>query len=1043
MTPEIHPAIDTASSPRPGVGFDPARPDFASTPASGLRPVYGYRPADPGAPPAVTVVTPFFNAGPVFRETATSVLRQSLQQWEWLIVDDGSKDPGALNLLEEYEGIDPRVRVVRAGRNGGLSAARNLGYREARADLVFQLDADDLIEPTTLEKLAWVLSQEPGVGFANGLSVGFGAKEYVWRHGFHDGPKFLEENLVTATAMIRKSVHEAVGGYDESNRGGLEDWDFWLRAAAKGYWGVTVAEVFDWYRRRDPARDGWDNLRSERRAAFGNALRARHADLAQNFPQPPKRPPYPGFVSARKPVPFANRLGRGDRPRLLFLVPHFEMGGADKFNLDLVRELVVRHRYEVTVVATNRSDHPWKHLFEGLTPDVFALDRFTATGDLPTVLRYFVESRRPDVVCISNSLSAYELTPFLRAHYPDLPIVDYLHMEDEAWFGGSYPRVSVDFEPYLSRTAVSSSHLRRWMCDRGAEASRIEVCTTNVDAGAWRRDTGAAEAVARRLGVDRSRPVVLYAGRICGQKQPGVFAEVVKRVAREYPAFTALVAGDGPDLPVLKAFVERERLSQVRFLGQVGNDAVREALSIADVFFLPSLWEGISLALYEAMAMEAVVLGADVGGQAELVTPECGILVRPGPGEVEAYAAHLLELLRSPEKRRSMARAARERVATHFRLEDLADRMHAIFGEARARAILTRAAVPERGFADLYASAVARKLASTAHADRLSEQLEEQARELARAPRAASAPPASPPPKAQPAQKAVTARPDASKARSGPLVSVVMPCYGQAEFLSFAVSSVALQSFKDWELIIVDDGSPDDTAATARKLIRQLPGRRIRLLRQKNQGVAIARNAGIEASRGKYIVPLDADDAIDREFLKVAVSILEADPGVSVVGTDSMTFGAREAPFQTAPEAGLDRLIRSNALNYCSPYRREVWEAVGGYNPNMTVGYEDWDFWIGVKEAGFRCIHVPAPLFLYRVKAESRDTNARNYDKALRCRIVLNHPGAYPPGERAEAEAFLREHPLPAHGERGKPSPAAHPLPRAAAEAARARAGRP
>src|SRR5438128_1914443 len=133
----------------------PSQPDFRNTPASALRPKFDYAPLDSSAKPVLSIITPFFDAGGVFRETAGSIFAQSLQQWEWIIVNDGSSNPEALALLDEYRGKDSRIRVVDHEVNKGLSAARNTGFRHAQTDYVFQLDADDLIEPTTLEKLWW------------------------------------------------------------------------------------------------------------------------------------------------------------------------------------------------------------------------------------------------------------------------------------------------------------------------------------------------------------------------------------------------------------------------------------------------------------------------------------------------------------------------------------------------------------------------------------------------------------------------------------------------------------------------------------------------------------------------------------------------------------------------------------------------------------------------------------------------------------------------------------------------------------------------
>src|SRR5262249_55301048 len=109
----------------------------------------------------------------------------------------------------------------------------------------------------------------------------------------------------------------------------------------------------------------------------------------------------------------------------------------------------------------------------------------------------------------------------------------------------------------------------------------------------------------------------------------------------------------------------------------------------------------------------------------------------------------------------------------------------------------------------------------------------------------------------------------------------------------------------------------------------------------------------------------------------------------------------------------VEAIKHNNCLNYCSSYRREVWETIGGYNPNMSFGYEDWDFWVGAKEKAFIFAYVAEPLFRYRVKLNSMVKEARSLDRHLRSRIVLNHPSLYSDAERVEAETFLRANPLP------------------------------
>lgn len=242
----------------------------------------------------------------------------------------------------------------------------------------------------------------------------------------------------------------------------------------------------------------------------------------------------------------------------------------------------------------------------------------------------------------------------------------------------------------------------------------------------------------------------------------------------------------------------------------------------------------------------------------------------------------------------------------------------------------------------------------------------------------------------------------ARQAGAQPLVSVVIPCFKQAHLLPEAVASVVAQSFAAWEILIVNDGSPDDTAAVAERLACEHPGRCIRLLNQANQGLATARNHGIAATRGKYILPLDADDALAPDFLAQTVAVLEAEPDIHIVYTDLLRFGDAEGVFHTG-EFVLAKLAVLNQLNYCSLYRREVFTAVGGYNANLVWGYEDWDFWIGAAERGFKARKIAAPLFRYRIRAGSMLSMAAQRDAELRARIVLNHPKLYDAASREQA----------------------------------------
>jgi glycosyltransferase involved in cell wall biosynthesis len=701
--------------------IDARAPNYASTPVAPQRPIMAYSPAplarlEEVVLPAAAIVTPFHNTGEVFHETAACLLGfdarrphtriasgQSLQNFEWIIVNDTSTDPASLAILDQYRALaalDSRIRILDHARNHGLPAARNTGWRSARSPFVLFLDSDDLIEPTTLEKSVLHLTCNPAFAFVKGWTVGFAAENYLWARGFHERERMLRQNLVTATTTVRTSVLEAAGGFDETIRGGMEDWEFWLRCAALGHWGDTIPEYLDWYRRRDNQHASWDNISHDaRREVFLRRVRGAHgrvfgtgseSGVAVAFPAPQRAFPTPFEHPATPRVQSGpvNPLLKSC-PRLLLIAPWLRMGGADRFNLDLTRYLTRDAGWEVTL-ATTLPGHPWLAEFTALTPDVFCLDHLANLPSYPRLLDYLITSRRPDVVMVSNSQLGYFLTPYLRSRHPDATFVDLNHMEEPHWQNGGHPRTGSGFQEQLDLSIVVSGHLKRWMCapPRKADPRRIEVCHINANTRLFRPDVATRAEWRSHLRVPDSTPIILYAARLCPQKQPMVFARTMRLLAEMDKPFLALVAGEGELQAQLAGALAEYRLGEhVRMLGPIDAARMPKLMAAADIFFLPSAWEGIALSIYEAMAAGLCVVGADVGGQAELVTPETGVLLPfPERGEeleAGAYAQTLATLMDDPGRARSIGAAARERIIRHFELDTMGRRMLELLDRAR------------------------------------------------------------------------------------------------------------------------------------------------------------------------------------------------------------------------------------------------------------------------------------------------------------------------------------------------------------------------
>jgi glycosyltransferase involved in cell wall biosynthesis len=200
-------------------------------------------------------------------------------------------------------------------------------------------------------------------------------------------------------------------------------------------------------------------------------------------------------------------------------------------------------------------------------------------------------------------------------------------------------------------------------------------------------------------------------------------------------------------------------------------------------------------------------------------------------------------------------------------------------------------------------------------------------------------------------------------------VSIVIPCYNLGQFLGETISSIeAARSPSLREVVIVDDGSTEPRTI---EVLDDLRKRGYSMIRQPNRGVSAARNAGIRATTGRYILPVDSDNRIRRPYLTDAVRLLDTDKSVGVVYGDAEYYGERHGHWRV-DEFSLSRLILHNYIDSCALFRREVWEELGGYDERMPYfGWEDWDLWLRAALRGWRFAHLPEVAFDYRVRPGS------------------------------------------------------------------------
>ena len=227
-----------------------------------------------------------------------------------------------------------------------------------------------------------------------------------------------------------------------------------------------------------------------------------------------------------------------------------------------------------------------------------------------------------------------------------------------------------------------------------------------------------------------------------------------------------------------------------------------------------------------------------------------------------------------------------------------------------------------------------------------------------------------------------------------PKISVIIPCFNQAEFLDDCVNSVLGQTTHDFEIIVVDDGS---TAEASKKILDNFSREKTTLIRQKNMGLPGARNTGIKHAKGKYILPLDCDDKISSDVLKKCSEYLDLHGECGICGGLTEFFGDKTGIWNL-PKYSYPEILKANCLVCTNMFRKCDWNKIGGYNPNMKYGLEDWDFWLSIIELGRTVFQFDKVFLYYRKHGRTLISNVSGNNKRHKQmikQIIKNHRKTY------------------------------------------------
>ena len=214
--------------------------------------------------------------------------------------------------------------------------------------------------------------------------------------------------------------------------------------------------------------------------------------------------------------------------------------------------------------------------------------------------------------------------------------------------------------------------------------------------------------------------------------------------------------------------------------------------------------------------------------------------------------------------------------------------------------------------------------------------------------------------------------------KNNDLISIIIPCYNDAEFIEQAVDSALSQTHSHKEIIVVDDGSNKET----KQVLQNLEHKIDILITQDNSGQSNARNNGIEQAKGNYILVLDSDDYFENTFCSKALGLFNNNSDIKLVTCyANLVFEKTANNYVYKPKGGtIECFLTSNSALGSAMFKKEDWNSCGGYDETMREGLEDWEFYIRLLSQGGRAEVIKEPLYNYR-KRENTTTSKANQAK--------------------------------------------------------------
>lgn len=636
--------------------------------------------------PVVSVIMPFYNDKDYIEQSVNSILNQTFPLFELLIIDDGSKDEGSLKKLEEVSKLDDRIKVFHK-QNEGLAATRDFGVSKSSksSKYLMILDSDDVIDKTFIECAYWTLETNKEAAWAYADSVGFGATQYVWNKWF-DVERMKKVNDLVATSLIRKTDFLEVNGYELREKAVNEDWNFWLKLIAKGKFPVHMNYYGIWYRRKVNGELSKSKQNKDRALEIIKNTAKTIKKKVEAIQYPKQDYNWDRIIEEVKGIETTKYTENG-KINVLMMVPWLITGGADKFNLDLIKGLD-KNKFEVTVILTEPTVNNYRQEFEKYAT-VYDLTTFLDKKYWTSFINYIINKNNINLIFNTNCKFGYSMLPYIKAKYPKIPIVDYIHMEE--WYNrnGGYSRDSSMVSSVIDKTLVCNKNTENILIEHfKRNENDVETVYIGVNETEFNPQDYNKEELLKKYNIEKNgRFIISYICRIADQKRPHLLIQIVKALKQERNDFLVLVVGEGNMLSSIKAEANKLQLmDNIMFLGNITR--TKDIYAISDLTLNCSIKEGVALTSYESLAMGVPVISSDVGGQKELISNDVGVIVpclqketeiknfKYKPEEVQNYIDAINKVLSNLEFYKSNCR---KKILDSFTINHMIQKMSNIF----------------------------------------------------------------------------------------------------------------------------------------------------------------------------------------------------------------------------------------------------------------------------------------------------------------------------------------------------------------------------